>query len=100
MLNFPVKLGISCVFMILTISLFSSILCDFKYLFYFLFLFQVREGLKKYSNWPTYPQLYVNGELVGGLDILKVSSYSVLVLILCNFIMRLSLRMCFQHALQ
>jgi len=32
---------------------------------------QVRQGLKKHSNWPTYPQLYVNGELVGGLDILK-----------------------------
>ncbi|KAI8926759.1 thioredoxin-like protein [Entophlyctis helioformis] len=31
----------------------------------------VREALKEYSNWPTYPQLYVNGELVGGLDILK-----------------------------
>eukprot|EP01125_Pyxidicula_operculata_P000260 TRINITY_DN10339_c0_g1_i1.p1 TRINITY_DN10339_c0_g1~~TRINITY_DN10339_c0_g1_i1.p1 ORF type:complete len:223 (+),score=42.90 TRINITY_DN10339_c0_g1_i1:53-721(+) len=31
----------------------------------------VRQGLKTYSNWPTYPQLYVNGELVGGLDILK-----------------------------
>lgn len=32
---------------------------------------EVRQGLKKHSNWPTYPQLYVNGELVGGLDILK-----------------------------
>lgn len=32
---------------------------------------KVREGLKKYSNWPTYPQLYVDGELIGGLDILK-----------------------------
>lgn len=31
----------------------------------------VREGLKKYSNWPTYPQIYVRGEFVGGLDILK-----------------------------
>ncbi|KAK7110308.1 glutaredoxin-3-like [Littorina saxatilis] len=31
----------------------------------------VRQGLKTYSNWPTYPQLYVNGELLGGLDILK-----------------------------
>ncbi|KAL1138036.1 hypothetical protein AAG570_009731 [Ranatra chinensis] len=31
----------------------------------------VREGLKKYSDWPTYPQLYINGELVGGLDIVK-----------------------------
>ncbi|XP_012523928.1 glutaredoxin-3 [Monomorium pharaonis] len=31
----------------------------------------VREGLKKFSNWPTYPQLYLNGELIGGLDIVK-----------------------------
>jgi monothiol glutaredoxin len=30
---------------------------------------EVREGLKAYSNWPTYPQLYVNGELIGGCDI-------------------------------
>jgi glutaredoxin-related protein len=33
---------------------------------------EVRQGLKEYSKWPTYPQLYVNGELVGGLDIVKV----------------------------
>uniref|UniRef100_A0A7S1NG79 Thioredoxin domain-containing protein n=1 Tax=Eutreptiella gymnastica TaxID=73025 RepID=A0A7S1NG79_9EUGL len=32
---------------------------------------EVRQELKKFSDWPTYPQLYVNGELVGGLDILK-----------------------------
>ena len=32
---------------------------------------EVRQGLKKFSNWPTYPQLYVDGKLVGGLDILK-----------------------------
>ena len=31
----------------------------------------VRDGLKKFSNWPTYPQLYLNGKLVGGLDIVK-----------------------------
>jgi len=31
----------------------------------------VRQGLKKFSNWPTYPQLYVKGKLVGGLDIMK-----------------------------
>eukprot|EP01054_Gregarina_sp_Poly1_P002009 Gregarina_sp_Poly_1__2008@NODE_1527_length_3924_cov_82_479907_g1010_i0_p1_GENE_NODE_1527_length_3924_cov_82_479907_g1010_i0NODE_1527_length_3924_cov_82_479907_g1010_i0_p1_ORF_typecomplete_len340_score66_65Glutaredoxin/PF00462_24/5_4e03Glutaredoxin/PF00462_24/5e19Thioredoxin/PF00085_20/0_00056Thioredoxin/PF00085_20/5e03Thioredoxin/PF00085_20/2_4e02SH3BGR/PF04908_15/1_2e04SH3BGR/PF04908_15/0_021Thioredoxin_6/PF13848_6/1_9Thioredoxin_6/PF13848_6/42Thioredoxin_14/PF18402_1/0_081Thioredoxin_13/PF1840 len=31
----------------------------------------IREGLKKYSNWPTYPQVYVRGELIGGLDIIK-----------------------------
>ena len=30
---------------------------------------EIREGLKEYSDWPTYPQLYVNGELVGGCDI-------------------------------
>lgn len=30
---------------------------------------EIREGLKKYSNWPTFPQLYVDGELVGGADI-------------------------------
>ncbi|EFJ47070.1 hypothetical protein VOLCADRAFT_32338, partial [Volvox carteri f. nagariensis] len=29
----------------------------------------IRQGLKEYSNWPTYPQLYVRGELVGGCDI-------------------------------
>jgi Grx4 family monothiol glutaredoxin len=32
---------------------------------------EVREGLRKYSNWPTYPQLYIKGELIGGLDIIK-----------------------------
>lgn len=32
---------------------------------------EVRQGLKKYSNWPTYPQLYANGNLVGGLDIVQ-----------------------------
>lgn len=31
----------------------------------------VRQGLKTYSDWPTYPQVYVNGELQGGLDIIK-----------------------------
>jgi Grx4 family monothiol glutaredoxin len=32
---------------------------------------EVRAGLKTYSDWPTYPQLYVNGEFAGGLDIVK-----------------------------
>jgi len=31
---------------------------------------EIREGLKEYSNWPTFPQLYVNGELIGGCDIM------------------------------
>ena len=30
---------------------------------------EISEALKRYSNWPTYPQLYVKGELVGGCDI-------------------------------
>ncbi len=30
---------------------------------------ELREGLKAYSNWPTYPQVYVDGELIGGCDI-------------------------------
>lgn len=32
---------------------------------------EVRQGLKEYSDWPTYPQIYAKGELIGGLDILK-----------------------------
>ena len=31
---------------------------------------ELREALKDYSNWPTYPQLYIKGELVGGCDII------------------------------
>lgn len=32
---------------------------------------EMREGLKEYSSWPTYPQLYVDGKLVGGADIVR-----------------------------
>jgi monothiol glutaredoxin len=31
----------------------------------------LREGVKLFSNWPTIPQLYVNGEFVGGCDIIR-----------------------------
>lgn len=31
----------------------------------------VRDGIKRYSNWPTIPQVYVNGEFVGGCDIIQ-----------------------------
>jgi monothiol glutaredoxin len=31
----------------------------------------LRQGLKEYSNWPTFPQLYVDGKLVGGADIVS-----------------------------
>jgi monothiol glutaredoxin len=32
---------------------------------------EIREGIKEYANWPTIPQLYVNGEFVGGSDIMR-----------------------------
>ena len=32
---------------------------------------EIRQGVKDFSNWPTFPQLYLNGELVGGSDIIS-----------------------------
>ncbi|MCX7174987.1 MAG: Grx4 family monothiol glutaredoxin [Proteobacteria bacterium] len=32
---------------------------------------EIRQGIKDYANWPTIPQLYINGEFVGGCDIVK-----------------------------
>ena len=32
---------------------------------------EIREGLKKYSNWPTFPQLYFKSKLIGGIDIVQ-----------------------------
>ena len=32
---------------------------------------EVREGIKKFSDWPTIPQLYIKGEFIGGCDIVK-----------------------------
>ena len=32
---------------------------------------EIRQGIKEFSNWPTIPQLYVKGEVVGGCDIVK-----------------------------
>ncbi len=31
---------------------------------------EIRQGLKEYSNWPTYPQLYIKGQLIGGNDVI------------------------------
>ena len=31
----------------------------------------IRQGIKEYANWPTIPQLYINGEFVGGADIVR-----------------------------
>jgi monothiol glutaredoxin len=45
--------------------------CGAKYASYDILLdSEIRQGLKEYSNWPTFPQLYINGELVGGCDIM------------------------------
>lgn len=32
--------------------------------------YEIRQGIKEYSNWPTIPQVYINGEFVGGSDVL------------------------------
>ncbi len=32
---------------------------------------EVREGVKKFTNWPTIPQVFVNGEFIGGFDIVR-----------------------------
>ncbi len=45
--------------------------CNAKFMYINIFEDQeLREALKQHSNWPTYPQLYINGELVGGCDII------------------------------
>ncbi len=45
--------------------------CEIQFMYINIFDDQeVREALKEYSNWPTYPQLYIKGELVGGCDII------------------------------
>ena len=31
----------------------------------------IRQGIKEYANWPTIPQLYINGEFIGGSDIIS-----------------------------
>lgn len=32
---------------------------------------EIRQGIKEYANWPTIPQLYINGEFIGGCDIVE-----------------------------
>lgn len=45
--------------------------CHAKFMYINIFEDQeVREALKEYSQWPTYPQLYIKGELIGGCDII------------------------------
>lgn len=58
-----------CGFSARTISALNSVLPDYT-TFNVLDDEEVREGIKAYGNWPTIPQLYINGELVGGCDII------------------------------
>ncbi len=37
---------------------------------------EIREGVKQYANWPTIPQLYIDGEFVGGADIMREMAQS------------------------
>jgi monothiol glutaredoxin len=37
---------------------------------------EIRQGIKEYSNWPTIPQLYINGEFIGGSDIITEMNQS------------------------
>ena len=32
---------------------------------------EIRDGIKKYTNWPTIPQVFINGEFIGGCDIVR-----------------------------
>ena len=57
-----------CGFSAQTVAALRAVGADFKHINIFEEP-EMREALKRYSNWPTYPQLYVNGELIGGCDI-------------------------------
>ncbi|KAI6213486.1 hypothetical protein M3Y94_00156400 [Aphelenchoides besseyi] len=52
------------------VQMLSELNCDF-WTFDILGDEEVRQGLKEYSDWPTYPQVYLDGELLGGLDVLR-----------------------------
>jgi monothiol glutaredoxin len=57
-----------CGFSAQTVAALRAVGAQFKYVNIFEEP-EMREALKRFSNWPTYPQLYVKGELVGGCDI-------------------------------
>lgn len=59
-----------CKFTRALMELFTSTEVEFSY-FDILADSEVREGLKTFGEWPTYPQVWLDGELLGGLDILK-----------------------------
>jgi monothiol glutaredoxin len=58
-----------CGFSSNTVTILKELLGDDFSSFNVLENIEVREGIKEYGNWPTIPQVYVNGELIGGNDI-------------------------------
>lgn len=58
-----------CGFSANVISILNAVNVNYK-TFNILEDMDIRQGLKEYSNWPTYPQLYVRGKLIGGNDII------------------------------
>lgn len=61
-----------CKFSRAVMALFNEIMPDLEFShFDILQDEEVRQGIKEYSNWPTFPQLYIEGDLVGGLDVMK-----------------------------
>ena len=59
-----------CGFSANVVSILNSYSVDFKS-FSILDDMDIRQGVKEYSNWPTFPQLYINGKLIGGNDIIQ-----------------------------
>lgn len=58
-----------CRFSATVVSILNQLETDFE-TFNVLEDMEMREAVKQYANWPTYPQLYVKGEFVGGCDII------------------------------
>lgn len=58
-----------CGFSANTIGILNTLGVEYK-TFNILSDMEIREGVKHFSNWPTYPQLYLKGKLVGGNDII------------------------------
>jgi len=63
--NFP-----QCGFSAATVQIFESLGVPFETLDV-LADQELREAIKRYSNWPTIPQVYINGKFVGGCDIVR-----------------------------
>ena len=63
------KLMPQCGFSNNVVQILNSLGVEFS-IFDVLSNFEIREGIKEYSNWPTIPQVYLKGEFLGGSDIL------------------------------